>query len=567
MQRVLRSRSGTSDAERDVTATAAARGPSKRRRRVGGDSENDTAGSDDGLIEEPATGAPRAEGRPFELIADIPASVEEPHYNSILTHPLSVRDSAVLYSSLISSRRSWIRNYGTVFPLYWKKAVGIDGTGSGFSIKDKMQKMCECNMAGGPHSFVLRLFILKDEKVEERWATTVEERKREKQLKKLTLQEEKQLKREAKQRAKLQKKEEKLRKQQLAKEQRQRNKLQQEQAKQEMKLKRETKRKERKLKQTAPDPSPANDSQMIANLNLMAQKDAKLNALMGKVAGGTADKAEVEQFKKVIEIARSMVAPPRWNAKKPVTSSPSGVAPSGTDTKPADKDVVAVKGTATKSVKVEGQTGESPNSTGGPRKRGRKPKVETPGVVVKKRPGRKPKVKTEEDIEEDKLTAFQLKYMETSTLVIEFAESKHARYYLPKDSIIEYVPETDKYLLSWIAVHNKRELKRFARRKKVDVDSNDMYFLQDCPPVLFSSMTVTLSQVPKRFQPILLHSVNKVEDVRRVMARILEIGTRLSGYNVWYQLDGYDDAKLAEHYRVELNDFESQLRTKRFKRT
>ena len=61
----------------------------------------------------------------------------------------------------------------------------------------------------------------------------------------------------------------------------------------------------------------------------------------------------------------------------------------------------------------------------------------------------------------------------------------------------------------------------------------------------------------------MLHSVLPKEEVQERMKRILDIGIRLSGYHLWYQLDGYDDSELAENLRIGLNTYENSMRNKR----
>lgn len=174
-------------------------------------------------------------------------------------------------------------------------------------------------------------------------------------------------------------------------------------------------------------------------------------------------------------------------------------------------------------------------------------------------------MKESTDIEEERLMAFHLKYLKDATLMLEFLDGKYIRYYIPKDSVIEYVEEQNEYIISWITVHNERDISRFAKKWKKSFDK-EIYFVRGCPSPLYSTITVTIKNIPKRFSPIVLNSANKLEVVQRYMAQILAIGTRLSGYNLWYQLDGYDDEDLAEYYRVEANEYENRIRGKRAKR-
>ncbi|CAI4950671.1 ANL_HP_G0107550.mRNA.1.CDS.1 [Saccharomyces cerevisiae] len=79
-------------------------------------------------------------------------------------------------------------------------------------------------------------------------------------------------------------------------------------------------------------------------------------------------------------------------------------------------------------------------------------------------------------------------------------------------------------------------------------------------------MTMKLSGIHKRFNQIIRNSVSPMEEVVKEMEKILQIGTRLSGYNLWYQLDGYDDEALSESLRFELNEWEHAMRSRRHKR-
>lgn len=687
-----------------------------------------------------------SQDRPFEVISNFPASLDSPSYNSILTHPLTIKDSGVLYNSLYQSRRTWIYNFGNIFPLYWKKEFlesdVVEEDVSNFSIKDKMQKMADCTMVGGPHTFQIRLFILKDESIETRWQEEQDSKKKEKELKKLSELDAKmkksqekiqrrlarELEKKAKREAKLKAKEEKALLLQKKKEEAKFLKKKMKSEKQQL-----NQSKVKKNKASSKDSSSStssssskstkndqdknknknkvstqssNDSKMIANLNIMAKNSAELAQLMNKVANGQADLKEVSEFRNIIKMAKQMPPPPGWvdpndtNSKKEsikpdlaksgqeggvgqkekekdkdsqreketdvetpknnsttTTSSQSGDAErdhsSDTTSSQLDKtgnddlkdtsshldsvgndnsndvtsqsDVVtddASKDTTSSQLEKVGdndtkdakssqidkagdndskdttssqldkvgddtskettsQETESeqkdPSSTppvkskrGGRRKKSvevkKEPSTNSDGIVVKKRPGRKPKIKDPHEVEEEKLTAFQLKYLTGATLMLEFLEEKYIRYYIPKDSIIEYIEEKDEFLVSFITVHNQRDINRFAKRSKKPFD-NEIYFLKDCPSPLFSTITITIKDIPKRFHPIVLNSPNKLEDVQRVMKQILEIGTRLSGYNLWYQLDGYDDANLAEYYRVEANTYENGLKGRRARRS
>ena len=200
------------------------------------------------------------------------------------------------------------------------------------------------------------------------------------------------------------------------------------------------------------------------------------------------------------------------------------------------------------------------------------PSEEIDAILHTKRKYKKRKIKSEQgllggsleggDWEEEKLTAFQQKYINESELILEYLEDTNARFYLPRDCIIEYDDASGKFILSWILIHNKKDIEKFAKRKKLK-DVNDALRLNECPEPLFSTLTVTLEEIPRRFTPIMLHSVLPKEEVQERMKRILDIGIRLSGYHLWYQLDGYDDSELAENLRIGLNTYENSMRNKR----
>lgn len=876
---ILRTRTKSPENANDVE-------PKKERRKYKRQKKSESDSEDD--ISDLTQVEKWAQGRPFEIIANLPATIDMPNYNSILTHPLMVKDSAVLYDSLWISRRTWIYNFGNVFPLYWKKDF-LEGNleeeeeenVSNFSIKDKMQKMCDCSMLAGPHTFDIRLFILKDENIENTWQEEQELKKKAKELKRLQDQEEKRLRNEEKMRNRLLRQQEKEQKREAKlKAKQERIILLQKKKEEKKRLKelRELQKKEKALnaakmrkskndnnnkdindngKDTKKVERPKQlttsmrDAIMIANLNMLASKDPLLGSLMKKVADGEATPDEVEEFKQVIAMAKKMPAPPGWAPEKTFVDlqtmqnvqtnkkekkvktkqlekkkdnlenkektteaegkdskmegevyklrdqntemKESSTAEKAKDTKIQDnnsevkhknlefakqgfkikdnkteakkegsntqesisevesnncekkesgyrmseqtslvnknyskisegdsnekelevrdedsriKDVtstvneenphinkqtgddkvdninrmeVVSKETREKltsehtngriqqtdvtteesgsniqksfqttskeldlvnlgadaaiknldqgrnsvdssvsetkdsstsrnlSVDINGNTSLQANEEDNTishldeknvpleqikqksnehstvstpildvaNKEGKKEKDMIEGDLKscdnkrkldsKKKPSKRPRIKDSTDIEEERLTAFQLKYLKGATLVLEFLEEKYIRYYIPKNSIIEYVEEKNEYIISWITVHNERDISRFSKKLKKPFDK-EIYFVRGCPSPLYSTVTVVIADIPKRFSTIVLNSTNKLEDVQRYMAQILATGTRLSGYNLWYQLDGYDDADLAEHYRVEANEYENRIRGKRAKR-
>lgn len=172
------------------------------------------------------------------------------------------------------------------------------------------------------------------------------------------------------------------------------------------------------------DPEASNDSMqspenllMISNLNAIARVDPTLNTLMKIVARGTATPNQIMTFQGYISRAREMGPPPhpflvpnmRINPHQPLR------------VKKVYKD--------------------------------KKPYKEKKPI----------KFKLPRD---QKLTAFQEKYLSDATLVFEYAENSNVRYMLPKNAICEVLPSKNSsderdILISFLWVHNQNELSRY----------------------------------------------------------------------------------------------------------
>ena len=194
------------------------------------------------------------------------------------------------------------------------------------------------------------------------------------------------------------------------------------------------------------------------------------------------------------------------------------------------------------------------------------------------------------------LTTFQQKYMNNADIVFEYLENPNIRYNLPKDAIFEQLEDEESYLMSWIVIHNKKDIEKYENKRLKElegktsrkatevtdesIESNkipqgnnaneaekyDVYADKDSPVPLYTPMTVKLSNIHKKFKPIIMNSVKPVEEVQELMKRIIDRGTKLSGYNLWFQLDAYDDSQLAEELRYELKDYEQGFKSKRQKK-
>lgn len=201
--------------------------------------------------------------------------------------------------------------------------------------------------------------------------------------------------------------------------------------------------------------------------------------------------------------------------------------------------------------------------------------------VTKRKYKKRLKVKTEEEEEEERamqLTTFQQKYSNGADLVFEYVENPNVRFLLPKFSMIEQLEDEESYLLSFIVIHNRREvalfksrkLKELNKKKKIEEQIKEEEYnpFADarCPTPLFSTVTIKLSEIPKKFANIMLNSFFPQEKVQDYMNSIITRGDRLSGYNLWYQLDAYDDKDLAESLRVGLKEYEQNFKSKRQKK-
>lgn len=143
--------------------------------------------------------------RPFETLEGLPISYNKPphgHYEEVLKNPLTIKDSAVLYNSLIRSRNTYVF-HAPMFKLYWVKQTAYakklaemekgpqpskeretrrkfaKATSNSLEAKtrtpilsgdvnarDVMSKLCEASLSLGPHSMEIRIFIAKDARSE-----------------------------------------------------------------------------------------------------------------------------------------------------------------------------------------------------------------------------------------------------------------------------------------------------------------------------------------------------------------------------------------------------------------
>lgn len=143
--------------------------------------------------------------RPFETMEGLPISYKQPpygHYDEVLKNTLTIKDSGVLYNSLIRSRNTYVY-HAPMFKLYWVKQTAYakklaemekekelvrdretrrrfaKATSNSLETKtrtsvlsadvnarDVMSKLCESALTVGPHFMEIRIFIAKDARSE-----------------------------------------------------------------------------------------------------------------------------------------------------------------------------------------------------------------------------------------------------------------------------------------------------------------------------------------------------------------------------------------------------------------
>ncbi|CAH2446309.1 SWR1-complex protein 3 [Komagataella phaffii CBS 7435] len=113
--------------------------------------------------------------KPFKVVQSLPMSIDDTDVDYLRT-PLSIKDSAVLYNSLVYSRFNWTHN---IFKIFWRRKDHI--VGGTDRKRDKMSKLCDCQFTAGPHQFQIRMFVLKDEEIERRFEQEQKEKRESKQ--------------------------------------------------------------------------------------------------------------------------------------------------------------------------------------------------------------------------------------------------------------------------------------------------------------------------------------------------------------------------------------------------
>lgn len=422
--------------------------------------------------EEEPTPPPKPESkapvkRPFKEVGGLPVSDSRPIYSKIKT-PLSIRDTAVLYASLRRSRAFWVE--GKLFDLFWSKSQErqqkyviskLEAQNPGMeerrsNIRDRMNKLCDCLLVIGPHSFEIKIFVLKDEKIERQHEELMKKKKELKQQKRVA-------------------KEEDMRKRQEVRlnvgpagfpiansspaqpsppttnaPKPKTNEKGKPGPKPKTASTEPPKPKEKEKSGSEIMLSPEN-AIMIKNLNAIARVDLYLDVLMKIVASGKSTPEQIVEFQNYIKKAREM--------------GRRGIE----DPKIFFKVLELEK--REQALKLETAGMPFTPSLGATRPVGRPRKIRDPEeeALYLERRRRKELKDGLDPFREHKLTAFQERYLHGLDLVFEYSESPTERFRFPKDCIFERV-DVNKLLVSCIILHDAESKKAWKEIWEEDVE-------------------------------------------------------------------------------------------------
>ncbi|KAG5417363.1 SWC3 [Candida metapsilosis] len=538
--------------------------------------------------------------RPFENVHGFPVSYAASSQSSFLNQPLTIKDTAVLYLSLMKSRSNYLK-LCPMFQLYWvkqssyiKKLMEQDKPipehlkkddvyanrscilNNDVNARDIMVKLLECGLSMGVHFFEIRVFIAKDERSDtkeekERMKREREEKKAQREQEKL----ERKIKREQeskeREERKLQKEIEKREEQLKRKEEQGSTSLgisrnineNQEKGEGSKNLAKSSKtgskgkkdasnvKEEANSKPKAPvsntssssntsnhgDLQSPDNQRMIANLNYIGSKNKGLNDLMNEVASGRSTTNQVSLFQKYIREAKLLGPPPHSDEVinelvlkidnevieelRLAEEGNNKEASSGQDgnsqaPEPQNEDVTRKKVSGKNTAKSSNGQGPSDGPTSDKAYRGNLdiegPSHSRSGIFVKSEQnnsvtyladpassqmvidlsGKKKKMLKKDIPKDQKLTAFQEKYLFNATVLFEFLENPNVRFQFPKFAICEVIEPSTQFnsdngdnsdnkdiLVSFLWIHNQKamdnyeaELKQYESKIKEQEESD-----------------------------------------------------------------------------------------------
>lgn len=513
--------------------------------------------------------------RPFENVHGLPVSYTASSQSSFLNQPLTIKDTAVLYLSLIKSRSNYLK-LCPMFQLYWvkqssyiKKLMEQDKPipehlkkddiyanrscvlNNDISARDIMVKLLECGLSIGVHFFEIRVFIAKDER-----SDTKEEKermKRERAEKKAQKEQEK-LERKIKREQEMKEREErKIQKENEKREGLQKKKEEQSQGKpnnsvdttngnkdklestKSLVKDSKTSLKDKKVgktvkveekskpmsKSTSPSSPTTNNhgdlqspdnQRMIDNLNYIGSKNKDFNDLMNQVASGRATTHQITHFQKYIQEAKCLGPPPHNEAvinkivekinnevleERCRDSSNTEFVSLGQNDKPrfygTQNEDISSDGRDLKNVGTN--LGGEPQEMGAPfyantnasnafvksERNDSIPHIYDPRSSAEAidSQGKKKRILKKDIPKDQKLTAFQEKYLFNATVLFEFLENPNVRFQFPKLAICEVIdPSTQvnsengdntdnkDILVSFLWIHNEKAVEKYEMELK-----------------------------------------------------------------------------------------------------
>ncbi|ODV80507.1 uncharacterized protein CANTADRAFT_36918, partial [Suhomyces tanzawaensis NRRL Y-17324] len=612
--------------------------------------------------------------RPFDVVSGMPVSYNSPphgHYEDVLKMPLTIKDTGVLYRSLMKSRFTYVF-LCPMFRLYWvkqssyaKKLAEQDKPipktlrddilndrepilSLDLSARDVMVKLCDASLTLGPHSFEIRLFIAKDERSEKK--NKDKEKDKETKDQKDTPQNPSPLSSTTV----------------PAKPLGSFNSS-------------NTTSSTTGLATSAPasTPKPPIPTSTPPSIGVSSTPKPPSFLLSGSSASRPGGFQPTTTQPPTSTLNRSAPSTPTTSAVKPslqlgasssttTTPKPPTTAPSSTPAPAPKSDLTNMQSientimisnlnaiarqdeSLNKLMKIVALGSASPQQIvtfqgyiKRAREMGPQPhhaylfQLNTTDSNGYRRPLKEKKERKPEVPRDQKLTAFQEKYVNNATLIFEYVENANVRFMLPKDAIIEVLSpklikkddgteeEDDNrdMIVSFIWVHNWKEVEVYeqklklynekvkereeeerkkeeekkkeeeqrqkeeeeriaaanaeAETEKTKSDETEATTSKKKPParkaapkklekpiepeVKFTPMSFTVHGIPSKYVPIFVNSVPPLEKAQEKMTTILNTGTRIASFHLWYQVDGKLDEKLAEEVRSQLVQEEKKM--------
>lgn len=592
------------------------------------------------LIQQLSTISPDAllkqtQNRPFKVVHQLPQSSVPPDY-SVLKNPLSVKDSAVLYNALIVSRHNWLYN---VFETYWsrkehllllhqikelrERQKEIPDPEANKQIldleerkRDRMSKLCDCEMMCGPHIFKAQFFMVREEKKLEEihQESTGQEPPSQGELKtpepkdqtsnetaqvelsKEGLTPKEDLKMGEIEEAKSSTDEPTLRPQEKTGD----------------KLEEEKDKPEEGKKTSEGEEETSNAKDVTTKEPIAPSKEQGETSQTEVLANSPSSNSSFSHQEGPHEIKKETPIPPLPQPKAFRPSPPPPVqqkedltanlqnhimisnlnAIARTDTSLNELMKIVATGNASNDQislfqKYISKARELGDPNGTYRRQFEEKQAQKRLDIERRRRElylhQQRRGYSYEAQRDARIMAYQERYLRNCIIVFGFTENTSQRFYLPKDSIVEVLEnkplgEGKDILVSFILVHNKegdrkditmmeeqnletptpsrrstRSLQESAKPKEKTKEKSKAKSQTPSSFVpLYSTVTITLKSVPHRFVSVMQHSVNPQPEVRTKMTEIMAKGKKLPKSHCFLELDNNEDELLSENLRFNL---------------